>query len=146
MRDEIDFSSPGERHLSGRMVVLAMFAFGIATTGAMWVYWTLQTGPFRPLQDALAAALPGSSPRVEGGQHKMHKGTPRVLRVTLRVDFDPQADEARGERVLDRVQSIANRYVDLDRYDSLEVYLFHGIPEKELRQRKFERSLKHGGP
>jgi hypothetical protein len=127
--------------VSGRVVVVSLFVFGIALTSLLWIYWNLHTAPFRPLQDALAAELPGSSPRVEGGQRKMHKGTPRTLRVTLRVDFDPIGETARGEQVLDRVEQIARRYVDLGSYEVLEVNLFQGVPEKELRENKFTRRL-----
>ncbi len=86
-----------ERRVSGRAMVLGMLAFGTLTTAAMWVYWTLHVGPFRPLQDAIAAAFPHSSPRVDGGQRKMHKGTPKILRIVMRVDFDPVVETSRGE-------------------------------------------------
>ncbi|HET6326373.1 MAG TPA: hypothetical protein VFG04_16990 [Planctomycetaceae bacterium] len=130
-----------ERRISGRGMVLGMLAFGVLTTTSMWVYWTLHTGPFRPFQDALAAAFPHSSPRVDGGQQKMHKGTPRILRVVMRVDFDPTADAARGEKVVDSIEQIAGRYLDLSTYDELEVYLFEGVPEKDVRQQEFTRHL-----
>jgi len=130
-----------ERRVSGSGMVLAMLAFGVVITGSMWVYWTLHTGPFRPLQDALAAAFPNSSPRVDGGQRKMHKGTPKILRVVLRVEFDPTADTARGERVVDSVQQIAGQHLDLNAYDELEVFLFQGVPEKDVRQQEFKRTL-----
>ena len=47
------------RRVSGTAVVIAMFVFGITATAATWTYWTLHTGPFRPLQDALAKEFPG---------------------------------------------------------------------------------------
>ncbi len=130
-----------DRRVSGRGMVLGMLAFGVLTTTSMWVYWTLHTGPFRPFQDALAAAFPHSSPRVDGGQRKMHKGTPKILRVVMRVDFDPTADVARGEKVVDSIEQIAGRYLDLSTYDELEVHLFEGVPEKEVRQQEFTRQL-----
>ena len=130
-----------ERRISGRGMVLGLLAFGVLTTTTMWVYWTLHTGPFRPLQDALAAAFPHSSPRVEGGQHKMHKGTPKVLRVVLRIDFDPIAEIRHGEEVVDSVEQIARKHIDLAAYDELEVILFQGVPEKSVRQQEFTRSL-----
>jgi hypothetical protein len=139
-----------ERRISGRGMVLGMVAFGVLTTSAMWVYWMLHTGPFRPFQDALAAAFPHSSPRVDGGQRKMHKGTPRILRVVMRVDFDPTADTAHGEKVVDAVEQIAGQYLDLNGYEELEVYLFEGVPEKDVRQKEFTRDLRntarHGQP
>ena len=91
-----------EWRVSGRWMVLGLIAFGVLTTGALWTYWNLHVGPFRPMQDALAVTFPHSSPRVDGGQRKMHKGTPKVLRVVMRVDFDPVLEPARGETVVDR--------------------------------------------
>ncbi|HEV7999624.1 MAG TPA: hypothetical protein VGP63_07080 [Planctomycetaceae bacterium] len=131
-----------ERRISGRGMVLAMLAFGVLTTTSMWVYWTLHTGPFRPFQDAIAAAFPHSSPRVDGGQRKMHKGTPRILRVVMRVDFDPTTDAARGEQVVDSVEQIAGQYLDLSTYEDLELFLFQGVPEKDVRQQEFTRHLR----
>jgi hypothetical protein len=127
--------------VSGRWMVVGLIAFGVLTTASMWIYWTLHVGPFRPLQDALAVAFPHSSPRVNGGQRKMHKGTPRVLRVVLRVDFDPVLEKARGEGVVDVVQGMAGKYLDLGNYDELQVFLFHGVPEQELRQQEYNRTL-----
>ncbi len=124
------------------MKVLGLLAFGVLTTTSMWVYWTLHTGPFRPFQDALAAAFPHSSPRVDGGQQKMHKGTPRILRVVMRVDFDPTADSARGEKVVDSVEQIAGQYLDLSGVRGAgSRFLFQGVPEKDVRQKEFTRHL-----
>lgn len=142
----MDIDAPSElqpaMRVSGRGVVIALLMFGTAATSLLWIYWTLHTGPFRPLQDALAAAFPGSSPRVEGGQRKMHKKTPRVLRATLRVDFDPVTETGRDQRVVDRVQEIAGQHVDLAAYDELQVFLFQGVPEKSLRQIELIRNLR----
>jgi hypothetical protein len=107
----------------------------------MWAYWTLHVGPFRPFQDALAAAFPHSSPRVDGGQRKMHKGTPRILRVVMRVEFNPITESARGEQVVDAVEQIARKHLDLGAYDELKVFLFHGVPEQDVQQQEFRRTL-----
>jgi hypothetical protein len=128
--------------VSGRAVVIGMFTFGIAATATLWIYWTLHTGPFRPLQDALAAEFPGSLPRVDGGQRKMHKGTPKILRVVLKVDFDPVTDTRQGQQVLDRVEELARHHIDLNVYDFLDVYLYQGVPESVLREKEFERTLR----
>ncbi len=135
-------ASPITRRVSGRAVVLAMFAFGITATGALWTYWSLHTGPFRPLQDALAKEFPGSVPRVDGGQRKMRKGMPSILRAVLRVYFDPVTDTTKGEQVLDRVEQISRQHIDLSQYDVLDVYLYEGVPEQAIREREFERQLK----
>jgi hypothetical protein len=134
-----------EWRVSGRGMVLGMLAFGVLTTSAMWIYWTLHVGPFRPFQDALAAAFPHSSPRVDGGQRKMHKGTPRILRVVMRVEFDPVNELARGEGVVDVVEQIARKHLDLDAYEELDVFLFQGVPEQEVRQQDYKRTLRPAG-
>jgi hypothetical protein len=122
-------------------MVLILIAFGVLTTAGMWTYWTQHVGPFRPLQDALAAAFPNSSPRVEGGQRKMHKGTPKILRVVLRVGFDPVSEKSRGEEMVDLVKLVAAKHIDLDAYDELQVFLYHGVPEQEVRQQEYTRTL-----
>jgi hypothetical protein len=129
------------RRVSGSGVVLATFAFGITATAGLWTYWTLHTGPFRPLQDALAKEFPGSVPRVDGGQRKMHKGTPTILRAVLRVYFDPVTETAKGEQILDRVEQLSRQHIDLSPYDVLDVYLYEGVPEQAIREREFERQL-----
>jgi hypothetical protein len=139
---ETSRENPTAVRISGRAVVIAMFVFGAAVTGAMWLYWTMNSGAFRPLQDALAAEFPGSLPRVDGGQHKMQTNPPRILRATLKVEFDPTRETARGEQVLSRVEQIARRHVNLADYDILQVFLYYGIPEKNLVEREFSRDLK----
>lgn len=135
-------ASHSTTRVSGTAVIVAMFAFGIAATGGLWTYWTLHTGPFRPLQDALAKEFPGSVPRVDGGQRKMRKGMPTILRAVLRVNFDPVTETAKGEQILDRVEQVSRQYVDLGQYDFLDVYLYEGVPEQEIREKEFERQLK----
>lgn len=135
-------SLPPAARVSGRVVVVSMFAFGIAATSALWTYWAFHTGPFRPLQDALAKEIPGSLPRVDGGQRKLRKGLPKILRAVLRVDFDPVTESAKGEQMLNRVETIARRHIDLDQYDVLDVYLYQGVPEQVIREKEYERKLK----
>jgi hypothetical protein len=134
-------ASRSARRVSGSGVVLAMFAFGIAATAGLWTYWTLHTGPFRPLQDALAKEFPGSVPRVDGGQRKLRKGMPTILRAVLRVYFDPVTETAKGEQILDRVEQLSRQHIDLSQYDVLDVYLYEGVPEQAIREREFERPL-----
>ena len=122
----------------GRWVVLAMFAFGLLATGGMWLYWELHTRPFRPLQEAIVQAFPGSNPRVQGGQAKMHKGTPRILRIVMRVDFDPVSQADRAQQVASQVAALARRHQDLSRYDRVEVGLFQPLAEQDPRMRTVE--------
>lgn len=129
------------RVLSGRSVVGGMFSFAILTTALLWIYWKLHTAPFVPLQRAIVEQFPDSAPRVEGGQRKMHKGTPRILRVVLRVGFDPTTNKLQSEQTADRVADIARETMDLTEYDLLEIHLFHPIPEQEIRQVSITRAL-----
>ena len=121
------------------MVVLAMFAFGIAMTGALFAYWEAYTRPFRPLQSAINAEFPGSSPRVIGGEHKSHKHEhPPTLRIVLRVDFDPNtASEEQVEPYTSRLRALAAEHLDLSHYEQLEIHLVHRVPEAETQQRSF---------
>ena len=50
----------------GKWVVVGMFSFAIIAVLVMWVYWSLHTAPFRPLQEALGREFPYSRPLVQG--------------------------------------------------------------------------------
>ncbi|RMG36436.1 MAG: hypothetical protein D6725_10525 [Planctomycetota bacterium] len=118
---------------------MGMFGFGFVLVVLLGVYWHFHTAPFRPLQDALAKAFPGSLPRVEGGQPKKHRDTPRILRIALRTDFDPTPPSA-TPRVLSMVRRIielAGQHVPLRNYDRLDVYLYFRRPEQATLYRGF---------
>jgi hypothetical protein len=121
------------RRLSGRWVVIGMFVFGIAATAGLWVYWKLHVGPFLPLQQALAEEFENAAPHVDGGQRKKHKRTPRILRITMKVAFDPTvpANQSQVEQVAERVIAIARQQPDFRHYDELEIYLFWPVQEQE---------------
>lgn len=124
------------RQVSGKVVVIGMFAFGLLATGVLWLYWELHTRPFRPLQDALAMHYPGAAPRVDGGQRKMHKGTARILRIVMKVEFDPAQDEEQAAGFVRNVAAFVKTKADLSDWDLLEVHLYH-LAETELVQRSF---------
>ena len=124
--------------ISGRWVVVAMFSFALTVTGTLYLYWNLHTGPFRPLTEVLAQEFEGSHPLVQGGQKKMGKGTPKILRITLRVDFAPD-DENNGELVdkaADRISQLADKHHGLAKYDILEIHLIRLRAEKTIQQRE----------
>jgi hypothetical protein len=131
------------RSLRGRTVVLGMLAFGVLMVFAMWLYWEMYTRPFRPLQTAINAEFPGSSPRVVGGRHKSHKeGSPPLLRVIIRVDFDPEtAEDAVLQQYVERLRELAGQHLDLTPYEMLEIHLIQRVPEEETRRRTFEVPL-----
>ncbi|MSR57790.1 MAG: hypothetical protein EXS05_08965 [Planctomycetaceae bacterium] len=130
------------RTVSGRWVVVAMFAFGIAATGGIWVYWKLHLAPFMPLQKALAAEFEKSSPRVDGGWTKNeYKQSPPLLRVVLRVPYEPDERDARVPATIERVLTLTRAHIDLAAYDTLEIYLVHYVPEKNPQQYEWRRKI-----
>jgi hypothetical protein len=138
-------ATPGHG-FSGRWVVLAMFAFGISATALLWLYWELHTQPFRALQQAIVHEFPGSNPRVQGGQKKMHKHTPRVLQIVMRVDFDPVAGEAESNQVAERIAELARRNHDVATYDVIEIGLFLLRAEEDPRMRTIRFPTHPAGP
>lgn len=125
--------------IPGTWVVAGMFAFGLAATGILFAYWHFHTAPFQELQTALAAEFEGSRPRVEGGQRKQHKETPRILRVILKVEFHPEQEKARAENMADRVMELAAKHHDITAYDAAEIHLFWPEQEQEIHELVIER-------
>ncbi len=118
-----------------------MMTFGILASGTLWGYWYYHTAPFIPLQVAIADEFPGSAPRVDGGQRKMHKGTESLLWIIMRVDFKPQENPNRAEHTVGRVKKLAEEHLDLSEYRHLTVRLFFGEMEKEIHKLDFEFPL-----
>lgn len=122
---------------AGRWVVLGMFLFAAALTATDWIYWKYHVGPFLPLQQKLAGEYPGSRPHVEGGQRRIHKETPKILRITMKVDFDPttEAGKPRAGNFARRVAAfVAGAYPELADYELLELHFYWPEPEKEIKQ------------
>ena len=128
--------SPG---IPGIWVVLGMFTFGLAATGILFAYWHFHTAPFQELQSALAKEFEGSRPRVEGGQRKQHKSTPRVLRIVLKVDFHPIEEKARADKMADRVMELAGKHHDVTLYDIAEIHLYWPEQEQHIHETILER-------
>ncbi len=123
----------------------AMFTLGILASGTLWFFWNVQMMPFMPLQDALVAEFEGCSPRVDGGQRKGQKGTPKILRVVMRVPFDPTSSEpsvqSQIETRLIRTEELARKYVVTDDFEILELHLFNEQKEQTLRQKTFTKQI-----
>lgn len=138
-------SADPDPHISGKAVVMAMFAMGFLSTGLLWFYWDLHLQPFMPLQEALAVEYEKSSPRVDGGQRKSHKGTPRVLRVVMRVPFDPNGtSEEEQTAIEDRISGtheLAKKHAAIREYDLLEIHLFKEDKEQSISQKTFSRDI-----
>jgi hypothetical protein len=133
-----------EPGIPGHWVVLGMFAFAITLVGVLWIYWYFHTLPFRPIQEALGREFPYSRPLVQGGQRKMHKGTPKLLRIVMRIEFDPEADQAVTEAFAYRVAHFTAERFDLKPYNVLEIHLHWPEPEAEIKQWTIEIPLEAG--
>jgi hypothetical protein len=123
----------GSAVVSGKLVVIGMFAFGLLLTGLLFAYWDLHTRPFRPLQEAIAKSIPGSSPRVIGGKHKSHRpGSPNTLRIIVLVDYNPldASNEARRDELARTILELARTHHDVTPYERIELHLEHRIPER----------------
>lgn len=140
-----DIHSTDDRSVSGRKVVVAMFALGIVATGILWTYWQLHLMPFMPLQEALVREFEDSRPHVEGGTRKIHKGTPSILRIVMRVPFDPTledaATETRLQSLFETTRTLAAQHTELEQYQEIEIHLYFEEKEQVLHQQSFRIDL-----
>ena len=122
-----------------------MFALAICATGLLWVYWSWHMLPFMPLQEALAAEFSNSSPRVDGGRRKLQKRTPMILRVVMRVPFNPEDSSAEIQDLiakrLETTQQLARQHTAVEEYELLEMHLYHEAKEDVLTQKTFTKTL-----
>ena len=116
--------------------MLGIFLFAIVMAGGLGIYSYFHAKPFRPLQRAIHVAYPKSYPRVEGGQQKMHRDTPRILRVTMRVVFDPEVADERPQvdTLVARLAELAREHLDLSDFEVFEVHLVQMRPEQKARK------------
>jgi hypothetical protein len=131
--------------LTGRKVVGSMFLMGICATAFLYGYWTLHLMPFMPLQEAIVAEFPGSAPRVNGGKRKLHKDTPGMLQIGMKLKFDPTSRDPKSVRDLKHLQTriydLVMEKVDLQKLqwelDVIELYVYQLVQEQEIRERSF---------
>ena len=132
--------------ISGRKVVVGMFMLGLTATGILWFYWHYHLMPFMPLQEAIAAEFKDSAPRVDGGRRKLQEDTPMILRVQIRVPFDPTDNDEDSQQQTDHrltvVQQLAEEHATLSDYEVLQVHMYFEHQEKQLLQQSFTRKLK----
>ena len=125
-----------------------MFVFGICTTGLLFLYWKLHLMPFMPLQEAIVTEFPGSAPRVDGGQKKMHKDTPTILRIVMKSQTDPTAVDIESLRAISavrtRVAELAKEKVQLPDLDFIELHVYKLLQEQEIRKKSFRLDVKAG--
>lgn len=131
--------------VSGRKVVVGMFMLGLIATGILWFYWHYHLMPFMPLQKAIATEFKESAPRVDGGRRKLQEETPMILRVQIRVPFDPTDKDGDSKRQTDHrltvVEELAEKHASLTDYEVLQVHMYFEHQEKQLLQQSFTRKL-----
>ncbi len=136
-----DGKSP--REFSGTKLIIGLFLFATLMSLGLWTFWYFHAKPFQPLQLAIHQAYPKSYPQVQGGQLKMHKNTPRILRITLKVTFDPNPRESDQQvmAMVEGLEELARQHIDLPSYELLEVHLVQRVPEHDSRTRTVTREI-----
>lgn len=142
----LSFETNRRGAVSGPLVVCGMIVFGLILSSLLWTYWYLHTAPFDDLQVAIGTEFKHSVPRVRGGQRRIHKGTPRLLWIVMRLDFNPKDDTERARKVADRVVEISQEHVDLHEYEQLNLRQYFGEPEKAVHQVDFQIPLEDSRP
>lgn len=128
--------------IPGAWVALGILVLGLLFTATLWWYTDMHAGPFRGLRDAIQSEFPAAVPQVEGGQRKIHRETPKILRITLRVKQDPREDDRHVARMVDRLVVLADEHHGLAGYDLLDVYLVWYRPEQKAVSRHEQREVR----
>ncbi|MBC7821419.1 MAG: hypothetical protein IAG10_31410 [Planctomycetaceae bacterium] len=136
------------REFSGTKLIIGLFVFATVMSSGLWIFWYLHARPFQPLQLAIHQAYPKSYPQVQGGQLKIHKNTPRILRITLKVGFDPKPRESDEQvtAMVARLEELARKHINLPSYELLEVHLVQRVPEHDSRTRTVTREIGRSQP
>lgn len=139
-----EYSGHSARSVSGRRVVMAMFAFGILATATLWVYWQWHLMPFMPLQRVLAEQFDDSRPHVTGGRRRLHEQTPFTLHVSMRVPFDPTlpTSAAEVEQRLVKTRDLAAKHLPESEYQILAVHLYFPKKEDRIEQDTFRKNIR----
>jgi len=134
-------AAPTAPRVSGRLIVASMFLMGICATTFLYTYWTLHLMPFMPLQESLVREFPGSAPRVNGGQKKMHKQTPVVLQVMMKSPVDPWSkaptDLVAIATLQKRVLELVREQNPLPGLQQLELHVYQLVAEDEIQGRSW---------
>lgn len=131
------------REFSGTKVMLGIFALAIAASASVWIFSYYHAKPFQPLQTAIHRAFPKAYPQVQGGQRRMHRNTPKTLRITIQVGFDPEPREAdqQVEEVVARLEELARQHLDFTSYEIFEIHLVRRVPEHKAKMRTITREI-----
>jgi len=140
--------TPASRTISGRWMVIGMFAMGITATGLLYAYSTLHLGPFKPLQEAIVKEFPGSSPRVDGGKKRMQLDTPTILRIQIKSEIDPLSENEEHVRKMmamrKRIAELVHEKVTLPDLAIIELHVNKWVPEVQILKRSYRLDLKSG--
>ena len=131
------------REFSGSKLVVAIFAVATAMAASVWIFSYFHMKPFQPLQVAIHRAFPKSYPQVQGGQRRMHRGTPKILRITMQIPFDPEPREADAQvaAVVDRLEELARQHLDFPSFEEFEIHLVRRVPEHKAKTRTITREI-----
>ena len=148
MSDQQATTSPSPRTISGRWLVIGMFAMGITATGLLYAYSTLHLGPFKPLQEAIVKEFPSSSPRVDGGKKRMQLDTPTILRILMKSEIDPLSEHEESVRKMtamrNRIAELVRENVTLPDLAILELHVYKLLQEDQILKRSYRLDLKSG--
>lgn len=137
------------RSSRGSLLVVGMVCLGCVSTAGLFWFWHTRTADFLPLADALAEALPGSSPRVEGGRRRRPDPDVSLLQVMLKVPFDPgagtdEASEPPPRAAADTLATVERTVAGsayAGRYDVLEVHLRRDGPGGVMSSATYVRPM-----
>ena len=73
----------------------------------------------------------------------MHRDTPKTLRITLLIGFDPEPREAdqQVEEVVSRLEELARQHIDFPSYELFEIHLVKRVPEHKSKTRTVTRKI-----
>ena len=131
------------REFSGTTLIVGIFLFAAVMSTGLWIFWYLHTEPFQPLQRAIERAFPKSRPYVQGGQRRIHKGTPKILRITMQVRFNPEspAEQPQVEAIVTQLVDLAKQHIDFAHYNLFEVHLIQMHPEHAAHKLTITREI-----
>ena len=131
------------REFSGTNVMLGIFTLAIAASASVWIFSYYHAKPFQALQTAIHRAFPKAYPQVQGGQQRMHRNTPKTLRITMQVGFDPEPREAdqQVEDVVARLEELARQHIDFPSFEIFEIHLVRRVPEHKSKTRTVTREI-----
>ena len=73
----------------------------------------------------------------------MHRNTPKTLRITMQVGFDPEPREADEQvaEVVARLEELARQHLDFLSYEIFEIHLVRRVPEHKSKTRTVTREI-----